>query len=267
MTPSKTIPRSETPARRKQPRIGSVPYLNAAPLTWGLEREIIFLPPNQLSESMRQGKLDAALLSITEALFGRHRLILDGVSVSSAGPVRSVFLAHRGALKDIAEVHCDPASLASVNLLRVLLHWRGIHPKWSVLDNYAAAEEKENILLIGNPAIEFRQRNCTHQLWDLGNAWHQDTRLPFVYAVWILRKGADYNTILPQLKRAKDKGIQNLETIVQADKTFGESFRREYLTHTVRYRLGAVEKQGIAKFAAELRRFTNFTIYEPEFLC
>ena len=251
--------------RRKKPRIGSVPYLNAKPLTWGL-KPIALLPPNQLRECMRQGKLDAALLSVTEALFRRDYCILDGIGVCSAGEVNSVFLAHRGRLEDVSEVHCDPASLASVNLLRVLLSWRGVCPKWRVLASYAAASEKENVLLIGNPALRFRQHNRTHRLWDLGGAWRRNTGLPFVYAAWIIRKGVDYAPILPQLKRAKDNGMQNLEAIARSDKTFGEDFRREYLTRSIRYQLGKIEKQGLAKFAAELRRFQDLTVYEPEFL-
>ncbi|MCS1409120.1 MAG: Chorismate dehydratase [Verrucomicrobia subdivision 3 bacterium] len=250
----------------KGPRIGSVPYLNSVPLTWGLEQEIMFLPPSQLSESMRQGNLDAALLSITEALFGRHYLILDGIGVCSAGPVNSVFLAHRGALADIIEVHCDPASLTSVNLLRVLLHRRNIHPKWSILDSYDAAAEEENVLLIGNPAIHFRQQNHPHQLWDLGEAWQEDTHLPFVFAVWVLKKGIDYNTILPQLQEARDQGVQNIETIVRSYGEFDEAFRRKYLTQAIRYNLGVDERRGIAKFVTELRQFPDLTVYEPEFL-
>ena len=259
------MPCVQTSLRRQKPRIGSVPYLNAAPLTWGLQ-PIVFLPPNQLKECMQRGKLDAALLSVTEALFCRDYFILDGIGVCSAGKVNSVFLAHRGRLEDVSEVHCDPASLASMNLLRVLLHRRGICPKWKVLTDYAAASEKENVLLIGNPAIRFRQHNRAHRLWDLGDAWHRDTGLPFVYAAWLVRKGVDYDPILPQLKCAKNNGMQNLETIVRSDKTFGEAFRREYLTRSVHYRLGDAEKQGLAKFAAELRRFQDLTVYEPEFL-
>src|ERR1051325_10118715 len=49
-------------------RVGSVPYLNAVPLTRGLEDEIQFVPPSKLGEMLRADHLDAALLSITEVL-------------------------------------------------------------------------------------------------------------------------------------------------------------------------------------------------------
>ena len=50
-------------------RVGSVPYLNAAPLTFGLEQEIAFVPPSQLAVELHAGRLDAALVSLTEVLF------------------------------------------------------------------------------------------------------------------------------------------------------------------------------------------------------
>src|SRR5688572_8840548 len=77
-------------------RVGSVPYLNAAPLTRGLEDEVILKPPAQLAEMLQRGELDAALVSVTEVLFHDAYDILDGIAVASLGEVKSVFLAHRG---------------------------------------------------------------------------------------------------------------------------------------------------------------------------
>ena len=76
-------------------RIGSVPYLNSVPLTHGIEEQIDFVVPSALAEKLRAGELDAALVSVTEALFHENYDILDGVAVASDGPVKSVFLAHR----------------------------------------------------------------------------------------------------------------------------------------------------------------------------
>src|SRR3954469_10242132 len=76
-------------------RVGSVPYLNAVPLTRGLEDEIIFAPPSELGEMLRRDELEAALVSVTEVLFNDRYYILDGIAVASLGEVKSVFLAHR----------------------------------------------------------------------------------------------------------------------------------------------------------------------------
>src|SRR3954470_18469908 len=72
-------------------RVGSVPYLNAVPLTRGLEDEIVFVTPSKLAEMLRAGELDAALLSITEVLLNDRYDILDGIAIASLGEVKSVF--------------------------------------------------------------------------------------------------------------------------------------------------------------------------------
>src|SRR5687768_14929550 len=80
-------------------RVGSVPYLNAVPLTRGLEDEIQFVPPSKLGKMLRAGELDAALLSITEVLLNDLYDVLDGIAIASLGEVKSVFLAHREPLR------------------------------------------------------------------------------------------------------------------------------------------------------------------------
>ena len=100
-------------------RIGSVPYLNSAPLTFGIENKIEFLPPSQLAKRLRAGDFVAGLVSITEVLHHDLYDVLDGVAVACDGPVRSVFLAHKKPLEEVDVIHCDPASLSSINLLKV----------------------------------------------------------------------------------------------------------------------------------------------------
>src|SRR5216110_3705858 len=96
-------------------RVGSVPYLNAVPLTRGLEEQIIFVTPSKLAEMLRRDELDAALVSVTEVLFHDRYDVLDGIAVASLGEVKSVLLAHKPALSDATEIFCDTASLTSVN--------------------------------------------------------------------------------------------------------------------------------------------------------
>ena len=102
-------------------RVGSVRYLNAVPLTRGLEDEIIFDTPSKLAAMLQRDELDAALVSVIEVLFHDCYDILDGIAIASLGEVKSVLMAHRGPLNEAREVFCDPASLTSVNLLRVLV--------------------------------------------------------------------------------------------------------------------------------------------------
>src|SRR5262245_10573778 len=128
-------------------RVGSVPYLNAVPLTRGLEEQVIFVTPSKLAEMLQRDELDAALVSVTEVLFNNRYDILDGIAVASLGEVKSVFLAHRGPVEAAQEVFFDPASLTSVNLLRVLLAERGLRPEFRPLPGYDFTALPEYALL------------------------------------------------------------------------------------------------------------------------
>lgn len=247
-------------------RIGSVPYLNALPLTWGLERQILSLSPRELGAAMARGDLDAALLSTTEALFEKRYRILDGIGICSRGAVGSVFLAHSIPLSEIREIHCDPASLTSVNLAKVLLWRRGIVPVWKHLDNYADAHEQESVLLIGNPALRFLAENRGHQIWDLGQAWEETIRLPFVYALWIVPREITSARLFTKLHAAKQAGLANLQRIILDYPEFAISFRKKYLTKHIYYSLEEDEKRGIARFAHELRQCSERPVYDPEFI-
>src|SRR5579872_5471555 len=76
-------------------RVGSVEFLNAAPLVRGIEDEIILATPAKLAEMLQKDELDAGLVSITDVLFHDRYDVLDSIAIASLGEVQSVFLAHR----------------------------------------------------------------------------------------------------------------------------------------------------------------------------
>ncbi len=235
-------------AEQKKYRIGSVPYLNAVPLTRGIESELFFAAPSKLAESLRRDELDAALVSITEVLFNDRYDILDGIAIASLGEVYSVLLAHKKPLAEAAEIFCDTASLTGVNLLKVLLAEQNVFPQFKPLENYQAAAEKDFVLLIGNPAIHFQRAPHAHEIFDLGAAWTEMTRLPFVYAVWALRRGVENLELRRELREAKNFGIETLDTIIETREEFDEDFRRDYFEWNIQYHLAEDEKRGIQKF-------------------
>jgi chorismate dehydratase len=247
-------------------RVGSVPYLNAVPLTRGLESEIVFATPSKLAEMLRGDELDAALVSVTEVLFNDSYSILDGVAVASLGEVKSVFLAHRGPIDDAKIVFCDAASLTSINLLRVLFAERGIRAEFKPLVSYDAASQQDYVLLIGDPALDFLRASHKHEIWDLGAAWLELTSLPFVYAVWALRRGVDAKRLGRQLRDAKDFGLETLDYIISSRSEYDLEFRKDYLGWHIHYHLGVDEKKGLARFAELLRKHGENQVYDPQFV-
>ncbi len=246
-------------------KVGSVPYLNAVPLTRGLEEQILFAPPSELARLLRRDELDAALLSVTEALLNDRYDILDGIGIASLGEVQSVFLAHRRPLAEAREIYCDTASLASLNLLKVLLAENGLKPELRPLPDYKAAPSLDNVLLIGDQALEFARSGQPHELWDLGAAWFDLTGLPFVYAVWALRRIPN-EPLRRQLRDARNFGMDTLDDIIASRTDFDYDFRKDYLGWHIHYHLGAEERRGIARFVGLLRKHGLGPVYEPRFV-
>ena len=294
-------------------RVGSVKALNAVPLTRGLESEILYDTPANLAQLLQCDKLDAALVSIVEPLFHDRYDILDGIAVASLGEVKSVFLAHRKPLEAVEEVFCDTASLTSVTLLKVLLAERGLKPTFTPLESYAAATEKDFVLLIGDPALDFlfanpgtapdslsspeggegrgeeaqlsqdkipspqpsprlsgeresERANPGHEIFDLGAAWTELTQLPFVYAMWAMRRNIHTAALRGQLLEAREFGLDTIEQIICNRTEYTEDFRRDYFGWHIHYHLGTDEKRGIAKFIELLRKHGFGPVYEPKFV-
>ncbi len=247
-------------------RVGTVKALNAVPLTRGLEEEVVYAAPSKLAEMLRRDELDAALVSVVEPLLNDRYDILDGIAIASLGEVRSVVLAHRKPLEEIREVYCDTASLTSVQLLRVLLAERGLKPEFKPLASYDFKALPDYTLLIGDAALDLVLGEHEHQIWDLGAAWFELTKLPFVYAVWALRRGKENAVLRRQLREARDFGLDTLEHIIQSRTEYDLDFRRDYLGWHIHYHLGSDEKRGLNRFIELLKKHGVGPVFEPRFV-
>ena len=254
-------------------RIGSVPYLNAAPLTHGLP-DVLLLPPSRLAPELHAGRLDAALLSITEAMGPHGHDVLDGCGILSRGPVYSVGLAHRHPIREIREIHLDPASCTSVNLLRILLDRCGCHPRLLPLADYASAPQRDNVLLIGNPAIDFRRAHggstevpgsTGHHWLDLGELWQAQEGLPFTYAAWVLRKDSP-PALRQRLLDSAAQGLAAIDDIITTRPEYDPAFRRAYLGGFIQYHMDAPARAGIQRFAERLAALSERPVHPPRFV-
>jgi predicted solute-binding protein len=232
-------------------RIGSVPYLNARPLVYGIEDRVTFCPPARLAELMYQGQFDAGLVPVAEVLAHDQYDLLDGIAIASRGAVRSVFLVHREPVECIQRIAVDQASRTSVMLLRVLLKV-GFHvePEFYPRPRGAKLSDHEAMMLIGDDALWYRARNpdSTAGLIDLGEMWQELTGLPFVFAAWAFQRGSGAPPMFDLLRQTKANGLANLDEIVQQSAEGTPEFRREYLTRNVCFDLGDAQKAGLRRF-------------------
>lgn len=213
-------------------RLGKISYRNAAPVYFGLEHRIVpgnftitSAPPAVLNLMLARGELDISPVS-SAAYSQNHRdwMILPRLSIACDGPVMSVILASNMPLNRLSgkRVLLTEESAAAAGLLKIILCEDGITPcfvtqkieKPSDIDRSAAAA-----LIIGDTALRFDWSNRFEQVFDLGELWKQRTGLPFVFAVWAVRKtfAVKYpqltSAMLEQLRLSYRIGQRNLGTI------------------------------------------------------
>ncbi|MBX9743542.1 MAG: menaquinone biosynthesis protein [Chthoniobacterales bacterium] len=231
--------------------LGSVPYLNAQPLLYGLSCKIRKETPAQLWEAFQKGEVDAGLLSSYNALHLEESAIVDDIAIASCGEVYSVILAYEGELKNVKQILLDPASHTANNLLQIILkEFYGLTPA------YVSAAVAPTLslprLLIGDPAIAFRQ-HASCSFMDLGAEWFRFTQLPFVFATWCLNKKSSHHpSIVKQLQQAKHEGLLNLKELAlqQPD----PDFALRYWTQYISYELGNEEWKGLKLFGELLKQ-------------
>ena len=105
-----------------------------------------------------------------------------------------------------------------------------------------------------------------HEILDLGAAWFELTNLPFVFAVWALRRGVENAELRQQLRDARDFGVDTLDWIIRNRTDYDYDFRKDYFDWHIHYHLATDEKRAIAKFAELLRKHGLGPVFEPKFV-
>jgi chorismate dehydratase len=233
-------------------RIGCVKYLNARPLIHGWPGEVVFDHPTALCERLASGSLDVALVSSFEFLRNPVYTLVDGISISSDGPVHSVFVAYAGDLGEVEEIEVDPASQTSINLLRCLLAEAGLSPKFVVRSRLIqrAITPRLAKFFIGDQAIRFRDESATtFHFWDLGDEWEKRTHLPFVYALWLIRPEVTLpRPVADKLRACRDNNLRELDVVIAAEREFNPEFCEYYFRECLSYQFGTREKEGLSMF-------------------
>jgi predicted solute-binding protein len=233
-------------------RIGIVGYLNAHPLTDGLDRgrfDVISNHPSVIAGMLRRGDVDVALCPVAAVLHDDQYQVVPGWCIASEGPVTSVLIVAEGPPESWTKVVLDGVSRTSVVLARLLLT-KGplsalVRPDLEIVDGppgcgVDAACGSVAAVVIGDVARQLPDR-LTHRV-DLASAWREWTGLPFVFAVWAARPGVE-----PEVVEAiRASGAAGVSAI--ADRYQGADL--SYLRDALRYPLDDRALMGLRRFAA-----------------
>ncbi|MFK5956136.1 MAG: hypothetical protein QM477_06805 [Planctomycetota bacterium] len=241
-------------------RVGTVPYLVARPLTFGLSEdpriELIEAPPSDLSAMLHRGDLDLALASSVLALDTPPlSMWMEGPVIASDGPIHSVLLFLAPGVEKpeaIRRWFADPFSRTGRRLTQWLMHhaWKNAEAELlevpQDMDAFEAAIELgvDAVQLIGDPALLAVPANPDWTIIDLGSAWKATAKKPFVFAGWMMRDGFELGKLAEVLENAAENGLGKRQEFAResaAGDDVRQAFLTRYLCEDLRYRLSANE--------------------------
>ena len=257
-------------------RVGRIPYVNCYPVYGGIDRGNIPFSallvdgvPTKLNRMMADGSLDISVVSAVEYARDSSRyLLLPDLAISCDGPVNSVMLFSRVAVKDLAgkKVLVSKSSMTSVALLELLFaeRWK-VKPEFvpsdaEITDIARFGEEEHDArLVIGDAALLLgTQSNRGYAFaYDLGEEWKAWTDLPFVFAVWVAQRNIQVDLALgvhASLIESRNWGLEHLPELAQqaADATgVGVAVCSRYLEN-LDYGLSYPHLAGLTEFFRRL---------------
>ncbi len=188
----------------KKLRIGKIPYINLFPIYWTIqnkfdcsEYEFIEGVPSELNRMLREGRIDISPSSSIEYIRYPHLYeLIEGHSISCAGCIASILLFSTKPIEDMNnhKIYVTSQSETSIALLQIVLKkFYGVECELITLDAPQNAR-CESFFLIGDDALKIHKKLSTGKssflVYDLGELWTVHTNLPFVFALWIVRKDA-----------------------------------------------------------------------------
>ncbi|MFA9477304.1 menaquinone biosynthetic enzyme MqnA/MqnD family protein [Phycisphaerales bacterium AB-hyl4] len=240
-------------------------YLNARPLIEGLDGDptlqVRFDVPAGLLHDLETGQVDLALCPVVDYFRSAEPLVIVPVGgIASEGRTLTVRLFSKTPIDQVDVVHADTDSHTSVVLLQVLLH--AIHGRRPTLIDYHArehvaghrlAESPEAMLLIGDKVVTDSPRaiEYPYQL-DLGEAWHELTDLPFLFAVWMARKGTDLGELPAHLDRQRQINARDIDAIARRHapgRGWPSDLAYDYLANILRYSVSERELAAVRRLA------------------
>ncbi|UFS69663.1 menaquinone biosynthesis protein [Geomonas sp. RF6] len=213
-------------------QIGHIRYANCTPIFTALAASFdcsryTFVDgvPAELNAKLRRGEVEVSPSSSIEyAQASEKYCLLPDLSISSIGKVKSVLLFSRLPIEELdgSTVGLTLHSDTSVNLLKVLLAKKyGFENSFqrTELPLDAALSRYPALLLIGDAALKSAAIEHGYRVYDLGELWYDFTGLPFVFALWIVRreaaatKGRELSELARDLVAAKELAYHSYPAI------------------------------------------------------
>jgi aminodeoxyfutalosine synthase len=242
--------------------VGKIPYLNSVPFYARMEkRDFRILPvvPRRMGMLCALGEIDAGPFSLMDYLRQEDDMELMGWCIATRDQVKSVMLFSKEGWHDLdgRTIGITDDTATSVHLLHVLLEKKyGVHARFQRLHQGVNSYDGfDAVLLIGDEALR-RNKYGLHGfelVYDLAREWYEWQKLPFVFAVWALRRslppavGEELSSLLKQSLESVGGDFVSVAGTHGRRIGLTDAETQEYLSG-FNYSLGEREREAIAVF-------------------
>lgn len=237
-------------------KVGRTPYLSSEPMYFDMSKrgiEVEELPPGEMAAAIAEGRLQGGLVPLVDTFNLDEGLrTVSGFCIATAAQAVSVKLHSKIPIEELAgaSIAVPEEAPTAVKLLQVLLSIKhGVTPAAYAVES----EPGDAQLMVGNLGLRHRRglRGYDHT-YDLGEEWTGWTRLPFVFARWVMRNDVERQDALI----IEDSLYTSLQDWADGlYRVSGPNDRvpvhpQEIYTYTqgLRYFMGVPEEQSVALF-------------------
>lgn len=234
-------------------KMGKISYINASPVFYGLDNgllpewlEMISKPPADLNRMIISN--DIVISPISAAFYAmNHRdlLVLPDFSISCHGNVMSVILMSKYPLEGLDEknIVLTEESATAASLIKMIFSKQNVNPNLEIRSIKSIDDVKDNVdgaLIIGDAALTQPWESLFKYRIDLGDLWFKLTKLPFVFAIWVVRRSFAENepqivkNVIKLLNKSRGNGYDNIGKIIESGAkklNLKQSFIKEYYNH------------------------------------
>lgn len=243
-------------------KIAAVSYLNTVPFIYGINHadklcaELLLTPPAQCAENFLDKKADVALVPVGSLpLFGDADVVTD-YCIGAEQSVRTVTVMSDVPINEVRAVWLDSHSMTSALLVKIIAAelWK-IKPEWKELTDYGVVDnhvESDAFLLIGDKVFGYESK--FKYTYDLADCWRELTGLPFVFAVWIARKGTSVE-VVDALELSLELGVERIwEAVLESGRPKPEE-AYTYLTRNIDFLFDSQKRKALELFWDKGQKF------------
>ncbi len=186
--------------------IGRVSYLNTLPFFKHLNNrdyKIFPAPPRQLGFLFKDGNIDAGIVSLVDYFEKENDFTYINYGIVGNKNVKSVILYSKYPIEqlDKKSIAITNETSTSFRLLQVLLEFKYeldvVYVREKISANEKLLPNFDAFLTIGDDALRFLKNKPEEfrYTYDLAQLWYEWKQLPFVFALWAVKKDLPQNKI------------------------------------------------------------------------